>query len=145
MAKKTYRTFRLKSLDVHVHDAWGHEITAVFRGGIQIDSTAKYSTADPKIQKALEKSAGFGRDFYIESVSEDPAGALAPVEEPKAETKKAEPENPKTDFKDIRRFKNLVEMRAAVKELGIEIADNANYASVKAAAAKEGYDFQIAK
>lgn len=38
---------------------------------MQIDSTAKFSTSDEKIQKALENSSCFNRDYYIESVQED--------------------------------------------------------------------------
>ena len=42
-----------------------------FKGGIQIDSTAKFSTSDEKVQEALEKCSGFNRDFYLDGVIED--------------------------------------------------------------------------
>lgn len=42
-----------------------------FKGGSQIDSTAKFSTSDEKVQKALEKCSGYGRDYYLERVQED--------------------------------------------------------------------------
>ena len=48
-------------------------------------------------------------------------------------------------MKDIRRFHNLVEMRNYMAELGFEGVQEMNYMAAKAAAAKEGYDFQIQK
>lgn len=56
-----------------------------FRAGAQIDSTAKFTTSDEKVQEALEKCSGYGRDFYLESVREVSAPATSKVaEEPKA-------------------------------------------------------------
>lgn len=71
MAKKTYRTYQLKGLQVLTLDEAGHVIEVNFKGGSQIDSTAKFSTSDERIQKALEKSGGFNRDYYLENVQED--------------------------------------------------------------------------
>ena len=93
MAKKTYRTYRLKGLQLLLLDESGRSIEVSFRGGIQIDSTAKFTTSDEKMQGALEKSSGFGRDYYLESVREDsPVADSAPaakseeaVKEPAAE------------------------------------------------------------
>lgn len=42
-----------------------------FKKGAQIDSTARYSTNDEWLQKALEKCSGFNRDYYLENVQED--------------------------------------------------------------------------
>jgi len=145
MAKKTYRTFSLKSLFLMLKDEDGNRIEIKFNGGIQVDSTAKFTTKNEKIQALLEKSSGFGRDYYIESVVDDPVEKPAPVEEKKAEPAKAPEKEIMSEMKDSRRFKNLVEMRNAMKELGIEIEDNAPYAKAKAVAAKAGYDFQIQK
>lgn len=142
MAKKTYKTFSLKGLSLHLFDEWGRTIDVTFRGGIQIDSTAKFSTNDEKVQKALESCSGFGRDYYLESVKEE----VAPVvEKPKAEPKGKEEPAPLTDVKDIKRFKNLIEMREAIKALGIDIPDNCTYLEAKSAAQKAGYDYQIQK
>lgn len=123
-------------------DARGYRIEAIFRGGVQIDSTARYTTDNERIQKTLESSALFNREFYIESVQE-PTPVVEPVKDAPEEIVKVDAEP--TDIKDIRRFRNLVEMKSAMKELGIAIPANATYAAAKAAAKKEGYDFQIQK
>ena len=144
MSKKTYRTFSLKGLQITFKDEEEKRIEIIFRGGIQIDSTAKYTTTDKYIQERLEKSSGFGRDYYLESEvkTEKPA---APAPEKKVE-KAAEPKKEiVSEMKDSRRFKNLVEMKNAMKELGIELGDDATYPKAKAAAAAAGYDFQIQK
>ena len=88
MAKKTYRTYHLKGLQILAHDERGNTIEINFRGGIQVDSTAKFSTSDERLQKALENSSSFNRDYYLESVVENEAKpaktkAEAPVEETK--------------------------------------------------------------
>lgn len=126
-----------------LRDEDGNCIEVKFYGGIQIDSTAKFTTKNPKIQELLEKSSGFGRDYYIESVTED-----APVvAEPEEKTeKKAEPvKEIMEEVKGIERFRNLVEMKNRMAELGIELDEDANYQKAKAVAAKAGYDFQINK
>lgn len=144
MVKKTYKTYFLKGLDLHLKDEEGNSIVIVFRGGIQIDSTAKYTTSDPKIQEALESCAGFGRDYYLESETD-----LTPVEEPVAvKEKKAAPAPEKpimSEVKGSERFRNLVEMKNRMTELGIALDEGANYTQAKAAATKAGYDFQIQK
>lgn len=85
MAKKTYKTYSIKSLQVLLFDGQGRPIEVNFKGGLHIDSTAKFSTNDEKVQNALEKCSGFNRDFYLESVREDKpadaAGSLAPAKE----------------------------------------------------------------
>lgn len=52
-------------------DETGHTIEVNFKGGVQIDSTAKFTTSDEKVQKKLEESSGFNRDYYLESVREE--------------------------------------------------------------------------
>lgn len=79
MAKKTYRTYHLKGLQVLVFDEKGRSIEVNFRSGCQIDSTAKFTTSDEDLQKALEKSSGFGRDYYLESTREDTPKANTPA------------------------------------------------------------------
>lgn len=145
MPRKTYRTYYLRSLVLRRSEKKnGTPIEIVFRGGIQTDSTAKFSTSNKETQKFLEGLKGFGRDYYIESVEEDaPADALKtsvpPVEE------KTEKPAPLTDVKDVKRFHNIIEMRAAMAELGFEGVQEMNYMQLKSAASKEGYDFQIQK
>lgn len=145
MSKKTYRTFSLKGLQICFKDEEGKRIEILFRSGIQVDSTARYTTSDENIQNRLEKSSGFGRDYYIESVKEDnPEANSAPAKEEKAPAPKVE-KQVLAEVKDSRRFRNLVEMKNAMSELGIQLEEGANYVTAKAAAAKAGYDFQIKK
>ena len=73
MAKKTYRTYHLKGLQLLLCDEYGHQMEVTFRSGAQIDSTAKFTTSDENLQKTLESCSGFGRDYYIESVREEKA------------------------------------------------------------------------
>ena len=80
MAKKTYRTYHLKGLQVLVFDEYGRPTEINFKGGCQIDSTAKFTTSDENLQKALESCSGFGRDFYIESVREEKPAETPVVE-----------------------------------------------------------------
>lgn len=82
MAKKTYRTYHLKGLQILLFDDYGRPMEITFRSGCQIDSTAKFTTSDENLQKTLEASSGFGRDFYVESVREEKA---APDASPVAE------------------------------------------------------------
>ena len=49
------------------------------------------------------------------------------------------------EVKGSERFRNLVEMKNRMAELGIQLAEGANYSQAKAAAVKAGYDFQIQK
>lgn len=145
MAKKTYRTYYLKSLDLHLTNDDGGRIVIEFRGGIQVDSTARFTTRNPKLQELLESGSGFGRDYYIESVKEDDAEVKAAEPEGKATARKTEEKPVLGDVKGMERFRNLVEMKNRMTELGIELADSANYQQAKAAAAAAGYDFQIKK
>ena len=146
MAKKTYKTYYLKGLDVHLHDEWGRPINVEFKGGLQVDSTAKFSTNDEKVQKALEASRGFGRDFYLDSVKEDKPAVVRDAPAPVKEETAPVVEKPVIEeVKDIKRFHNLVEMRNYMAEIGFADVQNMNYMQARAAAAKEGYDFQIQK
>lgn len=139
MTRKTYRTFFLKSNQIPLTLKDGKRYYADFIGGVRFDSTAKFSTEDEDIQKALEASDGFGRDFYIESEE----NLDAPREVVVASS--PEPEKELVTMKDSRRFKNLVEMKDAMKEVGIEFEPNWNYAKCVVVASKQGYDFQIKK
>ena len=146
MARKTYRTFRFKGLQLFVKGEDGRPIEINFRGGIQIDSTAKFTTSDKKVQEALEKSRGFNRAFYLESTVEKEVKPEAPADEPaKAPAKQAPVETPPADIVDSRRFRNLIEMKDALREKGVEVKDEWNYPAAKAAALKVGLDYQIQK
>ena len=146
MSKKTYRTFTLKGLCIRTQDAAGRSIEAIFRGGVQLGATAKFTTSDKKVQEALEKSRGFNRDFYLESTVEKDVKPEAPADEPaKAPAKQAPVETPPADIVDSRRFRNLIEMKDALREKGVEVKDEWNYPAAKAAALKVGLDYQIQK
>ena len=145
MSNKIYRTFSLKSLQVCFKNEEGKRVEIVFRGGIQIDSTAKYTTTDKYIQERLEKSSGFGRDYYLEAEVDTEKAATPAPEKKKVVEAPAPKKEIVSEMKDSRRFKNLVEMKNAMKELGIELGDDATYPKAKAAAAAAGYDFQIQK
>lgn len=142
MAKKTYRTFFLKGYQLLLSAEDGSRVEIKFRSGIQVDSTAKYTTANEEIQELIETSSGFNRDFYIESVKEDEP---APAPEKKTEKKVAPVKEIMSEVKGSERFRNLVEMKNRMAELGIELDEDANYQKAKAAAVKAGYDFQIQK
>ena len=142
MAKKTYRTYSLKGLQLLVNDSDGRRIEIKFRGGIQVDSTAKYTTMNEEVQTLLEKASGFNRDYYLESVTETeaPAKNEAPAKE---EAPKADEKPVMDEVKGSERFKNLVEMKNRMAELGIELDADADYNKAKAAAVAAGYDFKI--
>ena len=102
MAKKTYRTYKLKGLQILLSDELGHSIEVNFKGGLQVDSTAKFSTTDEKVQEALEKCSGFKRDFYLDSVRED-----SPV---KAESEKETENGERRTENGERRTENVVKV-----------------------------------
>ena len=144
MAKKTYRTYRLKGLQILTRNPEGKPVEVNFRSGIQIDSTAKFSTSEEWLQDKLESMDGFGKTFYLESVQQSKAEVKKPAT--LAEAPEDKPlEKTLTDVKDIKRFHNLVEMKNHMADLGIEGVAEMNYLQAKAAAIKEGYDFQISK
>ena len=147
MIKKTYRTFSLRGLDLHLNGKDGKKYEIIFRGGIQVDSTARFSTTDKEIQDAIEGISGFGRDYYLESkkaVGEEAAPSSPVIET--ADTKEEEPNKPVVDMKDVKRFHNLPEMKNAMIELGLPVTPEMNnYLQLKSIAAKAGYDFQISK
>lgn len=143
MAKKTYKTFRMRGLQILTKDENGKRVEITFRGGVQIDSTARFSTSDEALQKKLESMEGFGTTYYLESVSDNSQPEKV-VEAENAPVEKKE-ETPMTDVKDIKRFHNIVEMRNYMAELGFEGVEKMNYMQAKSAAAKQGYDFQISK
>ena len=139
MVKKTYKTFFLKSLDMRLVSASGKKVEVVFAGGARFDSTARYTTTDAETQTALEASSGFGRDYYLERTvnADEPEGVVvASSPEPKKEL---------ATVIDSRRFQNLVEMKSAMTEVGIEVDPQWNYAKCVSVSTKAGYDFQISR
>ena len=143
MAKKTYRTYSLKGYHLLLTAEDGNRVEIKFRGGIQIDSTSKFTTSNEELQGLIEAASGFGRDYYLESSVEVEADSPAP--EKKVEAKPEPKKEIMTEVKGSERFKNLVEMKNRMAELGIELDEGANYQKAKAVAVAAGYDFQIKK
>lgn len=144
MIKKVYKTFRLKSLCIPV-DINGKEVRVTFKGGCMTGSTATFTTTDSNIQKELESLVAFGRDFYVDRI--------VPLEEPVIVAKKeAEPvvvevEEGKepVDILDAKTFKNLVELRNALKDKGIDVSQVTNVKAAEGLAKKNGYNYTVEK
>lgn len=123
MAKKTYKTYHLKGLQVLLFDEQGRPMEVNFKGGVQVDSTAKFSTSDEKVQEALEKCSGFNRDYYLDSVSEDKPVA-APVPEVKED---AVEEAPAVEVEEVAEETSETETAETEKA---EAEDNGNVVKV---------------
>ena len=144
MRKKTYKTYYLKSLQLRLVDKNGRRFEAIFRGGIQPESTAKYTTSDEAKQEAIEKCSGFNRDYYIDDVQKKDEKKTKPVVENNSQNDGDG--NPIVDMKDSKRFQNTVEMKAAMVAAGLSVPDDmTNYLALKALAKEAGYDYQIQK
>lgn len=117
----------------------------VFKRGCTLGSTATYTTSNPKIQEALEALSSFGRDFYIEkkTVVEEAAPV---VEKPKAAPAPAvEEEKEVVDILDAQTFKNLVELRNALQDKGIDVSQVTNVKAAENIAKKNGYNYTVEK
>ena len=118
-----------------------------FKRGCTLGSTATYTTSNPKIQEALESLSEFGPTFYIEKqvvVNEN-----APVEEkPKEKEKPAtavEEEKEVVDMLDAKTFKNLVELRNALQDKGLDVSSLTNVKAAESYARKNGYNYTVDK
>lgn len=112
-----------------------------FSPGYHFDSTAIYSTIDPEEQEAMESASGFMRDYYLEGeyAVEEEGNAPAVVEEEKVE------EIIPRDMLDSRVFSNLVEMKNALVEKGLDVSKCRSYVQVLALARDNGYDYKVEK
>ena len=138
---KTYRTRELKGLSLHVFVDGDVRTQVIFKGGCTLGSTATYTTSNPKIQKALESLSSYGVKFYIESeVSTE-------TEEPKAKVKEVVQEEEKevVDILDAQTFKNLVELRNALQDKGIDVSQITNVKAAENLARKNGYNYTVEK
>ena len=143
MVRKTYKTYRLKSLCIPL-TIDGKDVYVVFKGGCTATSTATYSTSDEKIQEALESLLGFGRNYYIDrQVSLDEEVAKEP--EAKKEEPTIEEEKEVVDMFDAKTFKNLVELRNALADKGIDVSQITNAKAAENLAKKNGYNYTIDK
>jgi hypothetical protein len=143
---KTYRTRELKGLSLHVFVDGDVRTQVIFKGGCTLGSTATYTTSNPKIQKALESLSSYGVKFYIESeVSTETEEPKA--EEPKAKVKEVVQEEEKevVDILDAQTFKNLVELRNALQDKGIDVSQITNVKAAENLARKNGYNYTVEK
>ena len=119
-----------------------------FKRGCTLGSTATYVTSDKKIQDALESLASFGITFYLEStetvgVEEKPIEVK--VAAPKVEEPKPEEEKEVVDVLDAQTFKNLVELRNALADKGIDVSLVTNVKAAESLARKNGYNYTVEK
>lgn len=145
MTIKTYRTRELKGLSLQVFVDGEVRTPIVFKSGCTLGSTATYTTSNPKIQKALESLSSFGVTFYLEKetvVGEIPAKAVTPV---KVQEPAQEEEKEVVDILDAQTFKNLVELRNALKDKGLDVSHITNVKAAEALAKKNGYNYTVEK
>ena len=115
-----------------------------FKRGCTLGSTATFTTSNPKIQDALESLKSFGPTFYIEKVSvknnAEPIVENTPVEpEPIQEEKEV------VDILDAQTFKNIVELRRALQDKGIDVSQITNVKKAEDLAKKNGYNYTVEK
>lgn len=147
MIIKTYRTRELKGFSLLLLDENGKRIAISFKRGCTLGSTATYTTEDPVIQKALEATNDFGPTFYIEReerVGEDAPIASNITAEPN-NTQQTEEEKEVVDVLDAQTFKNLVELRNALQDKGIDVSMITNVKAAEAVAKKNGYNYTVDK
>lgn len=145
MTIKTYRTRELKGLSLHLFVEENVRTQIVFKRGCTLGSTATYTTSNPKIQKALESLGSFGVTFYVEKeqvVGEDKPVVEAPI---KVIEPIIEEEQEVVDILDAQTFKNLVELRNALADKGIDVSSITNVKAAENLARKNGYKYTIEK
>ena len=147
MTIKTYRTRELKSLTLHLFIDSDVRTPIIFKGGCTLGSTATYTTSNPKIQNALESLKAFGPTFFL--YIEEKVGEDAPVDvkiaSPKVEAPAPEEEKEVVDILDAQTFKNLVELRNALQEKGIDVSQITNVKAAESIAKKNGYNYTVEK
>jgi hypothetical protein len=146
MTIKTYRTYSLKGLTIPVTTEENVKIQISFKRGCAIGSTATYTTSDPKIQEELESLNAFGTKYYLENavtVGEEIAKVADEAEV--AETPVEEEEKEVVDILDAQTFKNLVELRNALKAKGIDASQITNVKAGETLAKKNGYNYTVEK
>jgi hypothetical protein len=146
MTIKTYRTRELKGYSLHLFIGDSNVRTNIlFKRGCTLGSTATYTTSNPEIQNALESLSEFGPTFYIEKkvVVED---ASPVVKKPEVKPEPViEEEKEVVDILDAQTFKNLVELRNALADKGIDVSQITNVKAAESIAKKNGYNYTIEK
>lgn len=141
--RKIYKTYKLKSL-VIPFKINGQTVTVNFKGGCSLGSTATYTTSNKDIQEALESQLFFNREYYLDRVIEEVQDIkpAAPVAKPEPVV---EEEKEVVDILDARSFKNLVELRNALQEKGIDVSQITNVKAAESVAKKNGYNYTVDK
>lgn len=147
MTTKTYRTRELKGFSVH-KTIDGKLVSITFKRGCTLGSTATYTTSDEKIQNVLESLNSFGSDFYISEqyTTEDVQVEEKPKVKPEKESEPIkEEEKEVVDMLDAQTFKNLVELRNALQDKGIDVSQITNVKAAESLAKKNGYNYTVEK
>lgn len=144
MIYKTYKTRELKGLTLHL-TIDGRFTPISFIRGCTLGSTATYTTSNLKEQEAIEANASFGSKYYLEKEERTGEDAIV-IEEPKKviELPKEE-EKEIVDMLDAQTFKNLVELRNALQDKGIDVSQITNVKAAESIARKNGYDYKVDK
>ena len=150
MATKTYRTRVLKGLSLHLFIVGDVRTPVTYKRGCTLGSTATYVTSNPKIQKALESLRSFNIDFYLEreELTQEEKDAMKANNEPKiaqVEQAPVEEEKEVVDILDAQTFKNLVDLRNALKEKGVDVSQLTNVKAAENVARKNGYNYTVEK
>lgn len=151
MTIKTYRTRELKGLSLQVFIDGNVRTPIVFKSGCTLGSTATYTTSNQKIQKALESLSTYGVTFYLEKETKvDEAPSKVEVAKKSAEPvvkeeQVVEEEQVVVDILDAQTFKNLVELRNALKDKGLDVSHITNVKAAEALAKKNGYNYTVEK
>lgn len=140
MITKIYRTKHLTTLYIPVVLASGKKVEVLFSGGTNMDMGAVYGTSNEEVQAILdERCKKVGCPFYLEkTIGEEPKVVEVKKEEPKEEVALV-------DILDSREFNNLVELRNALKEKGIDVAGLTTVQRAETVAKKAGYIYTIKK
>ena len=117
----------------------------MFRGGCTLGSTATYTTSDPKIQAALESLGSYGPTFYLEREEKIGEDIKVPAKPAIVVEQTPEEDNEVVDILDAQTFKNLVEIRNALQDKGIDVSQITNVKAAEAIAKKNGYNYTIEK
>jgi hypothetical protein len=141
MRIKTYKTRELKGFSLHLMIN-GSRVHITFRRGCTLGSTATYTTSDKDIQDALESLPSFGPTFYIakSEVIGDEAETHAVESTPVVEEEKEV-----VDILDAQTFKNIVELRRALQDKGIDVSQVTNVKAAETLAKKNGYNYTVEK
>lgn len=143
MAIKTYKTRELKGYSLHLFIN-GVRTYITFKGGCTLGSTATYVTANKSIQDALESLRSFGSIFYLAATEKNEDDEIQSIE---AEVKEPVQEEEKeiVDILDAQTFKNIVELRRALQDKGIDVSQVTNVKAAETLAKNNGYNYTVEK